>query len=422
MSVASKTKTKMYTTVVLGLVAALSALPTWASTTPGILPLTTVSPVVSTQSNQDLSVLRARLKDRFSWVAQEVRSLIDGTTSATDALHGSATVRTLDVSQWIWVEPIISHQHSFIDIDDDPYKSYITRLSAYGVLNSTQKFYPQNYFRVDDFISLVAKLYKKTTGQTLTSQDILSLSTPDGVMTKRQLQQTITALQLDADIQIDGNLYDKLIRSEWAYYLVRLFDLPAIAVEETVSLPVWNFFTDITDTPFAHAINTLASLNIVSTKTDKFYPDNYLRHYDFTVIFVNSLLNSTSQSLPSSSLLLFADVQSNASYLPQLQYAANRWLIDYIIMSKWGQLYFDPDDFMTKHEVYQVLSKATGVQFVYDKTIADQEKVSRAELAKLLVDTFWFQPKIIESASDSTDLSGENVTLLNKLKVLLSMM
>jgi len=66
MSVASKTKTKVFTTVVLGLVAALSSLPAWANTTPGITPITTVSLVESTQSNQDLSELRTRLKDRFS--------------------------------------------------------------------------------------------------------------------------------------------------------------------------------------------------------------------------------------------------------------------------------------------------------------------------------------------------------------------
>ena len=67
MSVASKTKTKMVTTVVLGFVAVLSILPTWASTTPGITSTTTVTPVVSTvSSNQDLSELRMRLKERFS--------------------------------------------------------------------------------------------------------------------------------------------------------------------------------------------------------------------------------------------------------------------------------------------------------------------------------------------------------------------
>jgi len=66
MSVASKTKTKMFTTVVLGFMVALSALPTWANTTPGFTPITTVTPVESTQSKQDLSVLRNKLKERFS--------------------------------------------------------------------------------------------------------------------------------------------------------------------------------------------------------------------------------------------------------------------------------------------------------------------------------------------------------------------
>jgi len=66
MSVASKTKTKMFTTVVLGFVAALSALPTWANTTPGFTPITAVPQVESTQPQQDLSVLRTKLKDRFS--------------------------------------------------------------------------------------------------------------------------------------------------------------------------------------------------------------------------------------------------------------------------------------------------------------------------------------------------------------------
>lgn len=68
MSVASKTKTKMCTTVALGLLVALSALPTWANTSPGISSLATVQDtVVSTQTaNQDLSVLRTKLKERFS--------------------------------------------------------------------------------------------------------------------------------------------------------------------------------------------------------------------------------------------------------------------------------------------------------------------------------------------------------------------
>jgi len=424
MSVASNTKTKMFTTVVLGFVAALSALPTWANTTPGFTPITTVNPVVSTQSNQDLSELRIRLKERFSWIFTEARSLVNGTTSPASSFDGSA-VRTIDVSQWIWVKPAISRQDFFVDIGDDPYKSYITRLAAYGVLNPTQKFYPQNYFRVDDFVSLLNKLYKKTTGQSLTSQDILWTISSDGFMTKWILQQIMYSLKNIEQIDLDGNLYDKLIRSEWAYYLVRMFDIPALASGHESPPVIGDAFTDIANHPFASAINILANLGVVNTQTAKFYPDNYLRHYDFTILFVNALLTSRNESLPAYAVASqFADVDASAPYIPQLNYAADRGLIDYITMSKRGQLYFQPDDFITKHEAYQILSKTLNVQFIYDENQADQQKISRAELAKLLVDSFEFVPKnISESDSSSwTTIDSGDMSVLTKLKTLLSML
>lgn len=426
MSVASKTKTKIFTTVVLWFVAALSALPTWANTTPGTISLTTVSPVASTQPNQNLSELRTRLKDRFSWISVEVRSLIDGTTSPTDSFHGSAAIRTLDVSQGIWVKPAISRQDFFVDIENDPYKSYIIRLAAYDVLTPSQKFYPQNYFLVDDFTSLLSKLYKKTTGQSLASQDILSIKSADGIMTKGRLQKIMYSLNGIEKIDIDGNPYDKLMRSEWAYYLVRMFDLPTLNTDEETSITLWDVFTDIANHPFASEINTLASLGVLNTQTNTFYPDNYLRHYDFTLLFINALLTSKSSSLTNvSSASQFADVDSSASYLPQLNYAANHGLIDYITVSKRGALYFEPNSFITKHEVYQILSKALNIQFVYDEAKADQEKISRAELAKLLVDSFEFTPKI-NFQSDSSllwnTLNTGDLSVLTKLKTLLSLL
>jgi len=87
-------------------------------------------------------------------------------------------------------------------------------LAAYDVLTPSQKFYPQNYFLVDDFTSLLSKLYKKTTGQSLASQDILSIKSADGIMTKGRLQKIMYSLNGIEKIDIDGNPYDKLMRSE----------------------------------------------------------------------------------------------------------------------------------------------------------------------------------------------------------------
>ena len=89
-----------------------------------------------------------------------------------DSFHASSDVRTIDVSQGIGVQPAMFRQDFFVDIQEDPYKTYINRLAAYGVLSPASKFYPQNYFRVDDFISLLTKLYRKDSGQLLTAQDV----------------------------------------------------------------------------------------------------------------------------------------------------------------------------------------------------------------------------------------------------------
>lgn len=137
-------------------------------------------------------------------------------------------------------------------------------------------------------------------------------------------------------------------------------------------------------------------MGIVNTQSVKFYPDNYLRHYDFVIFFINALLLDTNQSLPTTAYSShFADVDVSAPYFRQLMYASDHGLIDPMIVSKAGQLYFDPDDFLTKHEVYQILAKSTPVQFIYEVSQANQEKITRAELATLLVESFQFTPKQI---------------------------
>ncbi len=424
MSVASKTKTKMFVTAFLGLMAVSSVLPTWANTMPGTPPITTVNSIVtSTPSNQDLSELRTRLRERFSWVATEVRSLINGSTSVGNDSPVLAA-RTIDVSQWIWVQASVSRQDFFVDIGNDPYVSYITRLAAYDVLTPAQNFYPQNYFRGDDFSSLLMKLYQKAIGQPLNAQDIAWIVSTDGIVTKGMVQQLMYSLKNIEKIDVDGNPYDKLIRSEWAYYLVRMFNLPVLAVDEKSTAPLGDMFTDIANHPFAYDINTLGSLGILNTTSSKFYPDNYLRHYDFTILFVNALLASKGWSLNSlSNNSQFADVEASASYLPQLEYATDHGYLDYITMSKGGQLYFQPNSFITRHEVYQILTKALNIQFVYDKEQADHQKMSRGELARLLVESFQFVPQAHPVTTSWFPLSSTwDLSVLTKLKTLLSML
>jgi len=420
MSVASKTKTKMYTTVILGIVFALSALPTWATTTPGIS-ATVASPVVSTQWTEDLSVLRSKLKERFLGISQEVRSLVVSNTSVVqEGAHGAAS-RVLDLHQWIPLMSPSFGQDAFVDIEHDPYRQYINRLSMYGVLTSSSRFFPQNYLLGGDFLSLLQKIYTKRYGSSLQMDRFASLSLGAAPVTKWQLHQTMQLIDGVASVAIDGNLYDKLTRSETAYYLVRFFDLPPLSLDSHKIAPISSYyFSDIVWHPYAYAINVLASRDVVSRTVTKFYPDNYLRHYDFVLIFVNSLLSAQDKSLPTSYRSTFADVSVMASYYPQLAYAADLGLLDYLLVAKQGQLYFSPTEFVTKHVVYQTLSRALDISLAYDISVASSEKITRAELAQLLVQVLELTP-VAEPTSVVSGAVDED-TLLTKLKVLLSML
>jgi hypothetical protein len=58
---------------------------------------------------------------------------------------------------------------------------------------------------------------------------------------------------------------------------------------------------------------------------------------------------------------------------------------------------------MTKHEVYTLLSKATGKSFIYDVSKADAEYMSRGELAQILVDIYGFTPPVEDITPSTTD-------------------
>ncbi len=375
----------------------------------------------SYQPNQDLSQLRIRLTERFSWIVTEARSLISSTTNiplsheATLSSNGTA-FRTIDVRHWIWTNT--TDQDFFTDIVDDPYRWYINRLAAYNVLIPSEKFFPQNYFRTDDFMSLLAKLYKKPI-----PQEVLLIAASADILTKWMLQQIMYALPDAETAYIDGNPYDKLIRAEWAYYIVRMFDVPSLPSYPQNTVALKNAFDDIVRNPHADDIGVLANFGVLNTQSHKFYPDNYVRHYDFVILFINTLLASNNNSLPSGlEDSYFADVDDSATYFSQLIYAANRGLIDHLIISKRGQLYFQPNDLITQDEVYHTLSNATNVEIIHNDYVAENTNISRCELAHLLVNVFQLQPnKQLSNISSWNILDTGDLSMVLKLKTFLSM-
>lgn len=216
---------------------------------------------------------------------------------------------------------------------------------------------------------------------------------------------------------------DVVTRWEAAKYLVMAFDITTNGMlsyhsgTQMVQTP----FVDIFGHPYQTAISTLAGLGIVTTDSPKFYPDNYLHRYDFVIILVNTLLASKGKTLSADYISWFVspfvDVRS-VSYSPFVYYAYDNGLLSFLTVNKRWQDYFLPDNLMTRHEVYTLITKATKISFAYDVSEADKTYMTRAELAQILVDLFDFKlPEVEEEQA----LAADNQTwgLLDKIAALL---
>gem|GEM_PF-6205362 len=167
----------------------------------------------------------------------------------------------------------------------------------------------------------------------------------------------------------------------------------------------------------------------------KFYPDNYLRNYEFTVMLVNSLLVSGNKKFnPASyqdSATSFVDLDAKASYTPRVKYAQEKHLISYLTVTRRGQNFFNPNQAMSKHDVYHVLEDVTGIQMNYDKANADQQHMTRGEFASILVQAFDLkvptqdisiaEDEQVQTAEEDIGLgTAENLSLLLQIKALLA--
>jgi hypothetical protein len=111
----------------------------------------------------------------------------------------------------------------------------------------------------------------------------------------------------------------------------------------------------------------------------------------------------------------------DSNYIPFVKYAEKNHLLDYLIITKRGEKYFNPDYFITKHEAYFIISKITNTQILYNINDADQENITRGQLASLLQNSFDFQQKKTSKA-DSTKISDlqKKISLLSSLKELIT--
>lgn len=154
------------------------------------------------------------------------------------------------------------------------------------------------------------------------------------------------------------------------------------------SLSGSKYFSDINGHTHQNAIETLAAQGIVDGSRDKFYPDNYVRRYDFVIMLVNSLRIQQKLSQQHSARTTgIVDVPANASYTKSVYDAYEAGIINYLLVTKRGETLLMPDSFLTKHEALHILDQVFDGEIIYDVDQADQTKITRGELAQLLVST-----------------------------------
>jgi len=350
-----------------------------------------------------------------------------------------------------------STKSSFTDVETIPEKYFVDTLASHGIVKGTKgyspatlgKFSPDNYTRLGDFIKIVIDTYRTKVGYDLNTDagltnktyfmgGVVPISLQKAVNTAYELgflDNVLTAAEAkesDFDLLLTSNIIDQMLtnigkefpglvtkpkmglsdlyvkRGVMTRYVVQGFDLAPLGNDFTAFHSTQkSYFTDINGNPYGTAIKTLADLGIVSSQNPKFYPDNYLLNYEFTVMLVNALLVSNDTKFnPASyqdSATSFVDLDAKASYTPWVKYAEKKDLISYLTVTLRGQNFFNPNKAISKLEVYHILEDVTGLQVTYNKANADQLKMTRGEFASILVQAFDFQA----ASTDNSNIESQ---------------
>lgn len=418
--------------IVLGFVAMCSVTSAQASRT-NEYSTSTKAQVTQTTDN-DLSEFWSRLANRLGWVFNEVVALVKNWVVKQDGDHNSPE-SSAGVQTNAEVPQTSEANSSFSDVQTIPERYFVDTLASHAIVNgSNGKFFPDNYTRLGDFIKIVVDTYRVQVGfdtatdAGLTNKSYFMAWVIPGSLWKAIntayelgfLDNVLTASETkkqDFDLFLTTKIIDQVFtniqegfpgliakpkmgisdlyvkRGVMAKYLVQGFDLAPKGNDGITFHPTpKNYFTDINGNPYGDAIKTLADLDIVNSQSKKFYPDNYLRNYEFVVMLVNAQKASDGKQI---------DLDSYTN-----QYLSN------------------PNKQINKLAVYHSLEDITGIQINYDETNAGQTKMTRGEFASILVNVYQLDKPAfnLDKVPDNNTGAVDNTSLLLQIKTLLSML
>ena len=334
------------------------------------------------------------------------------------------------------------------DISTSSYQDAITILYSNGILQSSNLFYPHNYVRVSDFIRVVMDAYRVQlwyepsslagltnnfyiSDSSFDSEVLMRVNTAyelwflqsfalkdsewnlrlNAFITPQEAKNILTMIQKQSPLSVNNipDIYfvnkSTLRKDEMAELVVSAFWL---------KLNEWSLavFSDISWSPYQNEIQLLSKLGIVWWVDGKFYPDAKIENKDFVIMIARALMRQ-SGSKPTISnfyyitnLLYDSNSSYNATYSPYLEFCLESQICNSLLSQTSNWVYFEPNRLLSQWEVTSVLSTSTKNQFIIAWDWS--QLITRWEVAKLIVDAFWFNNTNHESATTTNNLTWVN--------------
>lgn len=355
---------------------------------------------------------------------------------------------------------------NFIDIDNSQYKDHINTLyHKWIIIWSNNKFMPEDNLRFYCMIKILVDAYRSKIGYDLDTQIWLSQKNVLSYYSfswidKESLKYLNTAYELWFLDRIDLNALVKnsdylsqnidfntikivfdniknqfpllidsstinqipdsqsfIKRWEYSKYTVDFFDFP-IETWTNICYPSLDFsFDDIYHSPYQNDIQKLADFWIISKNSNKFYPDNYLRKYEFIIMLVNTILKKENQEL--NIYLLdhisnISDVELNSSYSKYFEYAYHNGFLDYELNIENWKFIAQPNKVIKLNEIQTTMSKILWKDINLNKNNLNWN-ITRWEFANMLVDQFWLWDNLDYLEKTQTITLSESSSIIDQI-------
>lgn len=214
-------------------------------------------------------------------------------------------------------------------------------------------------------------------------------------------------LLIDYNIQSIPNSLDIVSRWEYTKYIVDLFDFDIKNIPNICQATKSQLFLDVDQHDCQDSIQILWDLWIIDINQTKFYPDNYLRNYEFIIMLTKTILYKENKDFDIyilDDISKFSDLDPESSYAKYFEFASHHGLLSYILDSDTWNPKAQPNKFMTVQEINQTLTKLLWYDTNFQSKLSNG-LITRWEFANVIVSWFnlWESSPIQTTNQDNSN-------------------